>query len=186
MSWLWWMMTKQITSVMQQNRETVMLRSKDLVQTWRTEKAGQSQTNLVKVDDHGAVAHLWRFMVCVAGGRKCHTPCSWAHRHAQRVAWWLSSGIGVAHNQTLSLQCDWLGFILAKDTRGLQKDPKQDCDQERARRKAGQGWEGHTGHRSRYHVGVEGVSEFWSQSSLCARCFRNVFGAQATTEIMKD
>lgn len=105
-----------------------------------------TNTHLVKVDGHGAVAHLRGFMVGVTDGWKRYPTSSWPDRHAQSVARWLGRRGGVAHHQTLSLQHDWLRVILAPDLRGPPKGQKQQSNDHVVRRKVGRGGRRRTGH----------------------------------------
>lgn len=71
--------------------------------------------NLVKVDGHWRVAHLWRLVVGPAHGGKSHLCPSRAHWNAQRggdPAVW--GWVRVAHDKTLSFQDDGLRVVLAE------------------------------------------------------------------------
>lgn len=149
-------------------------------QYWHFLFTQTNETYLVKVDGHGAVAHLRGFMVGVTDGWKCHPAGSWPHRHSQGITRWFGRGGGVAHHQTLSLQHDWLCVILATDLWGPPKDQKQQSNEkdwvETKPRWRGRRW---TRHSSKWGwtLGVFGLAWcFYSQHGDC----------MATSNLQKD
>lgn len=80
----------------------------------------QSHTHIIKVDDHGAVAHVCRFVVGLAADREGHSAGAGAHRHAQGVTGGLRWRSGVAYDQAFPLKDDGFCVILAP---GPQRSP---------------------------------------------------------------
>ena len=83
---------------------------------------------MIKVDDHGAVAHVGGLMVGLPRGGEGHPPSAGADRHSQGVARRLGGRSGVAHHQALPLQDDGLCVVLAP---GARRGPQQEQEQER-------------------------------------------------------
>lgn len=146
--------------------------NEQFVAEWTKPHKCTTETNLVKVDGHGAVAHLWRFMVGVTNGRKRHPAGSWPHRHAQSITWWLRRRGGVAHHQTLSLQHDWLCVVLATDLWWPPKDQKQKSDEEDwAGREVGQRERRWTGHSSKWGWALGVLGFCWCPNLQQERVF---------------
>lgn len=71
-------------------------------------------SDLVKVDGHGRVAHLWRLVVGSTHSGESHLCPSGAHRYAQRGGdGSVRRRVRVAHHETLPLQDNGLRVILA-------------------------------------------------------------------------
>lgn len=86
----------------------------------------QSHTHIIKVDNHGAVAHVCRFVVGLAADREGHSAGAGADGHAQSVTGRLRRRSGVTHNQAFPLEDDGFCVILAP---ALQRSPKQEHTQ---------------------------------------------------------
>lgn len=70
---------------------------------------------LVKVDDHGAVAHICGLVIGLACGGKCHAAGTWAHGHPQRITCGFWGGCWVTNHQAFSLQYNGLRVVLPAD-----------------------------------------------------------------------
>lgn len=125
-------------------------------------------THLVKVDGHGAVAHLGGLMVGASDGWKGHPTSSGPHRHAQSATWRLSWGGWVAHHQTLSLQHNRLCVILTTHLWWSQVDKKEKSNKKDvAMSKVVMRWRRWTGHSSKWNC-------VFSLPELSAKIFSTV------------
>lgn len=87
----------------------------------------QSHTHIIKVDDHGAVAHVSGLVVGLAAGWEGHPAGAGADRHAQGVTGRLRWGGGVTYDQAFPLKDDGLCVILAPR---LHRSPQQEHTQQ--------------------------------------------------------
>lgn len=74
--------------------------------------AANVDQDLIKVNSHGAVAHLRGLVVGASDGGEGHSAGAGPDGHAQSAPCWLGCGRGVANHQTLSLQHDRLRVVL--------------------------------------------------------------------------
>ncbi len=72
-----------------------------------------SHTHIIKVDDHGAVAHVRGLVVGLTAGGEGHPAGAGADRHAQGVTGGLGWRSGVTYDQAFPLKDDGLCVILA-------------------------------------------------------------------------
>lgn len=86
-----------------------------------------AHTHIIKVDDHGAVAHVCGLVVGLPADGEGHPSWAGAHRHAQSVSGRLRGRSGVTHYQTFPLQDDGLCVILGP---GALRPPHQDEEEE--------------------------------------------------------
>lgn len=87
----------------------------------------QRHTHIIKVDDHGAVAHVCGLVVGLAAGGEGHPAGAGADRHAQGVASGLGRRSRVTYHQAFPLKDDGLRVILAPR---LQRSPQQEHSQQ--------------------------------------------------------
>lgn len=89
-------------------------------------KHQQSHTHIIKVDDHGAVAHVRGLVIGLAAGGEGNAAGPGANRHSQGVAGRLGRRSGVAYDQAFPLKDDGLCVILAPGPQGSpQKEHTQ-------------------------------------------------------------
>lgn len=85
-------------------------------------------SDLVKVDGHRRVAHLWRLMVGSSHGRKRHLCPSGADWYAQRRGdRSVRRRVRVAHHKTLPLQHDGLRVVLAEAESHAASQEEDQC-----------------------------------------------------------
>lgn len=87
----------------------------------------QSHTHIIKVDDHGAVAHVRRLVVGLAAGGERHPTGARADWHAQGVTSRLGWRSGVTYDQAFTLEDDGFCVILAP---WLHGSPEQEQSQQ--------------------------------------------------------